>query len=387
MRQPIPLLALLLTSLTSVSAGPLPRNAAHDYNGAGYLLPRNCASGWCGYAQDFCCDGGQVCVTDAQDIAKCGPATALAAVDGGWAFYTTTYIETVEAPITKVETLSSFIGNVAVPSQYIPQSTAWCLADEISCGAICCKGGKFCHTNGDCRDTNGHSGTFEASYLTPIVPATSFSAPVRPTSLTVTTVPITTTQPFLAPVQTTGGAITPLVPVAAEGGGLSPGAIAGIVVGTIAAIIILLLLLACCLLGTGIKGLLGLFSGKKKTRPRSTSPRGHRTEIYEERRTTQRVGGAAAGARYSGEGRWVGGRSAAAAPVGRRTTVTQVTEKRRTGVGKEAAVAGLGLGALWAGLRWKRKREVEKRRPGSSYYERSSYSGYTGSTTDSKYTI
>lgn len=76
----------------------------------------------------------------------------------------------------------------------------------------------------------------------------------------------------------------------------------------------------------------------------------------------------------------------AAAPVGgRRTTVTRVEEKRRSsGIGKEAAVAGAGLGALWAGLRWKRKRDVEKRRPGSSYYERSAYSGYTDSTTDSK---
>ena len=225
MRQPVPVLAIFLASLSSVTAGPLPRNAAHDYNGAGYLMPRNCQSEWCGYDQSFCCENaGEVCVTNG-DIASCGAATLLANVEGGWAYYTTTYVETVEAPITKVETLSSFIGNVAVPSAYIPQSTAWCAADELSCGAICCKGGQYCYTSGDCRDVNGHSGTFEASYLTPVVPATSFSAPVRPTSLTVTTVPITTTQPFLAPVQTTGGAVVPLVPVAAEGGGLSPGAI------------------------------------------------------------------------------------------------------------------------------------------------------------------
>ena len=378
----------LLTTLTSVSAGPLPRNALHDYAGAGYLLPRNCESGWCGYAQDFCCSGGQVCVTNA-DIADCAPATALAGQEGGWAYYTTTYVETVDVPVTKVETLSSYIGNIALPRP-LPQSTAHCTTDQISCGAVCCNGAtQVCKTDGKCVAKGGASDTIAASYLTPIGPGpTSFSAPVRPTSLTVTTVPITTTQPFLAPVQTTGGVI-PLVPVAAEDGGLSPGAIAGIVIGVIAAIIILLLLLACCLLGTGIKGLFGLIGGKKKTRSRSSSPRGHRTEVFEERRTT-RVAAGGAGARYAGGGGWFGRGGAAAVPARRTTRVTQVTEKRRSsGIGKEAAAAGLGLGALWAGLRWKRKRDTEKRDPRGSYYERSHYtggsrSGYTGSTTDSR---
>lgn len=376
----------LLTSLTSVSAGPLPRNALHDYAGSGYLLPRNCGGGWCGYDQNFCCDGEQVCVTDAADIASCAPATQVAGQEGGWAFYTTTYIETVDVPVTKVSTLSSYIGNID-----IPQSTAHCTTDQISCGAVCCNGAtQVCYTDGKCVAKGGASDTIAASYLTPIGPVpTSFSAPVRPTSLTVTTVPITTTQPFLAPVQTTGG-VVPLVPVAAEDGGLSPGAIAGIVIGVIAAIIILLLLLACCLLGTGIKGLFGLIGGKKKTRSRSSSPRGHRTEVFEERRTT-RVAAGGAGARYGGGGGWFGRSGAAAAvPVGRTTRVTQVEEKRRSsGMGKQAAAAGLGLGALWAGLRWKRKRDTEKRDPRGSYYERSRYtggsrSGYTGSTTDSE---
>lgn len=380
--------AALLTTLPSVFAGPLPRNALHDYAGAGYLLPRNCESGWCGYAQDFCCSGGQVCVTNA-DIADCAPATALAGQEGGWAYYTTTYVETVDVPVTKIETLSSYIGNIAIP---LPQSTAHCTTDQISCGAVCCNGAtQVCYTEGKCVAKGGASDTIAASYLTPIGPVpTSFSAPVRPTSLSITTVPITTTQPFLAPVQTTGG-VVPLVPVTAEDGGLSPGAIAGIVIGVIAAIIILLLLLACCLLGTGIKGLFGLIGGKKKTRSRSSSPSGHRREIYEERTTTRVAGRAATGTRYAGGGGWFGRGGAAAVPAGRRTTITQTTtEKRRSsGIGKEAAAAGLGLGALWAGLRWKRKRDTEKRDPRGSYYERSRYtggsrSGYTGSTTESE---
>ena len=396
MRSSIPCLSgvvALITTLTSVSAGPLPRNALHDYAGNGYLLPRNCEAGWCGYAQDFCCSAGEVCVTNA-DIADCAPATALAGQEGGWAYYTTTYVETVDVPVTKVKTVSSFIGNIALPPP-VAQSTAHCTTDQILCGAICCNGAtQVCRTDGQCVAKGGASDTIAASYLTPIGPGpTSFSAPVRPTSLTVTTVPITTTQPFLAPVQTTGG-VVPLIPVAAEDGGLSPGAIAGIVIGVIAAIIILLLLLACCLLGTGIKGLFGLIGGKKKTRSRSPSPRGHRREIYEER-TTTRVAGAAAGTRYAtggGGGGWFGrGGAAAAVPAGRRTTITQTTtEKRRSsGIGKEAAAAGLGLGALWAGLKWKRKRDIEKRDPRGSYYERSHYTGgsrsrYTGSTTDSE---
>ena len=165
-----------------------------------------------------------------------------------------------------------------------------------------------------------------------------------------------------------------MVPIAATGGGLSPGAIAGIVIGVIAAIIILLLLLACCLLGKGIGGLFGLIGGKKKTDSRNSSSRGHRTEVFEERRTT-RVAAGGTGAGY-----------AAAVPAGRTTRVTQVTEKRRSsGIGKEAAAAGLGLGALWAGLRWKRKRDIEKRDPKGSYYDRNRYTGtsrYTGSATD-----
>ncbi len=322
-----------------------------------------------------------MCYTS-NDIAICGPQTALAAQAEGWTFYTTTYYEVDQATITKVATLSSYVGEAEEP--YVAQSSAHCdLTKEIACDTLCCKGGEFCYTSGECRKVGQNSDTFPSSYLTyaPSPVPTSFSAPVRPTSLTITTVPVTTTQPFIAPVATTDGALTPLVPVEAEGGGLSPGAIAGIVIGAIAGLLLLLLLLACCLGYKGAKGIFGLFAGKKKDK-RRRSPRGSRTEIFEERRTTSRYGAAsaAAGSRRgtavrSGGGGWFGGPVAAGG--GRRVARQEVTEKRtRKGETGKLAALGLGLTGMWAGLKWKRKREAEKRRPASAFYTDS----YTGSS-------
>ena len=63
-----------------------------------------------------------------------------------------------------------------------------------------------------------------------------------------------------------------------------------------------------------------------------------------------------------------------------RSSRVEVVEKRKSSGDKgKLAALGLGLGGMWAGLRWKRKREVEKRRPGSSYYTRS----YTGTSMSS----
>lgn len=370
MRTPIPLLAALSTFLASVSASPYPR-VGHSYNDAGFLMPRQICDSYCGEGGAYCCTAGQVCYTNEAQIAICGEATAAVAQGEGWTYYTTTIIDYVDVPITRTETYSSFHGVPDEPTYYIPQSTAVCFAPEIACGSICCPSNKYCYAAGQCRELGGASDTIASSYLTPFPIPTSFSAPVRPTSLTITTLPVTTTLPFSPPMQTTGGAVIPLVPVE-SGNGLSPGAIAGIVIGVIAAIILLILILLCCCLGKGIKGIFGLFGGKKKEERREK--RGSRTEIYEERRTSTRY----ADGRQSGgvAGGWFGG----AQPV--RSSRVEVVEKRKSSGDKgKLAALGLGLGGMWAGLRWKRKREVEKRRPGSSYYTRS-YTGTSMSSSD-----
>ncbi|RAL65063.1 hypothetical protein DID88_001170 [Monilinia fructigena] len=77
----------------------------------------------------------------------------------------------------------------------------------------------------------------------------TYSAPLRPTSgASTSTVSATTTQPFVAPA-TASGSTLPITSTSSSN--LSAGAIAGIVIGTIAGAILLLLLCFCCV----VKGL------------------------------------------------------------------------------------------------------------------------------------
>lgn len=366
-------LFLISSIISPVSAGPYPRNAAHDYNGAGYLMPRQCVS-YCGMGDRYCCTAGQVCYTDAANVAICGAQTALAGAGGGWNFYTTTIVENIAVPTTKIQTLSSWAGQVpALTSAYLPQSTATCYAPDHSCGSICCKSNQFCYTDGQCKMLGENSITFASSYLTyaPGSTPTSYSAPVKGTSVATTTVPVTTTRPFVAPVQTTGG-LTNLTPLP-QTGGLSPGAIAGIVIGALAGVAILLFISACCCLGAGVKGIFGLLFGRKDKK------RGSRTETIETRRTSTRYGGSAAASRRETHSGWFGG----AAAGGRGSARTSRVGEKRHSKGKEAgtlAALGLGLAALWGGLKWKRNKDANKRRQDVSYY---SYDeSYT--TTDSE---
>jgi hypothetical protein len=136
------------------------------------------------------------------------------------------------------------------------------------------------------------------------------------------------------------------------------------------------LILLCVCGAAALKGIFGLF--KKK------DDRGHRREeIIEERRTSTRYGGAAAAASRDRHSGWFGG----GGPT--RVTRTEVTEKKtRVGEGTALAGLGLGLGALWAGLKYKRHRDGQRvpstrYTGGSRRTSRRSGSRYTG-TTDSK---
>ncbi|KFY44334.1 hypothetical protein V494_01529, partial [Pseudogymnoascus sp. VKM F-4513 (FW-928)] len=275
-------LLLTLTLLTpSALAGPYPRNAAHDYNGSGFLMPRQCDS-YCGYGDAYCCSSGQVCTTDAANVAACVAPTAGSGGgggggggggnDGSWNYYTTTIVDSVET--TRVVTTSAFVGAPAASTPYIAQSTAICYAPLTSCGSICCATNQECYAKGQCRAKGSDGGGGGGGQTNGPEP----TAPVKGTSVIASTVPITTTQDFVAPVETTGGSSSPIT--TGHKSGLSGGAIAGIVIGVIAGIIILLLICACCCLSAGIKGVWHLIAGKKK----GDSRRGSRTEVTETRR-------------------------------------------------------------------------------------------------------
>ncbi|KFY73217.1 hypothetical protein V499_06688 [Pseudogymnoascus sp. VKM F-103] len=360
MHLPTPLLLLTLTTLLpSALAGPFPRNAGHDYAGSGFLMHRQCDS-YCGYGDAYCCSAGQVCTTDAANIAACVAPTAGSGGggDGSWNYYTTTIIDAVET--TRVVTISSFIGAPASPQPYVAQSTAICYAPLTSCGTICCATNQECYTSGQCRakqDGSGGGGV--------VTSGPQPTAPVKGTSVIATTVPITTTQGFVAPVETTGSSETI---TSGHKSGLSGGAIAGIVIGVLAGIIFLLFLCACCCLSAGIKGVWHLISGKKK----GDSRRGSRTEVTTEtRRHSTRYGGSAASRRET-HGGWFGG----AVPSGRDNEKHDKHKKEAVGL----AGLGLGLAALWAGMKFNKKKKEERRQSGSYY---TSYTeSYTG-TTDS----
>ncbi|OBT47528.1 hypothetical protein VE00_03188 [Pseudogymnoascus sp. WSF 3629] len=362
MHLPTPLLLLTLTSLLpSALAGPFPRNAAHDYAGSGFLMHRQCDS-YCGYGDAYCCSAGQVCTTNAANVAGCvAPTVGSGGGAGSWNYYTTTIVDAVAT--TRVVTISSFLGAPASSQPYVAQSTAVCYAPLTSCGTICCATNQECYTSGQCRAKQGGSSGGGG-----VTSGPQPTAPVKGTSVVATTVPVTTTQGFVAPVQTTGSSETI---TSGHKSGLSGGAIAGIVIGVIAGIIFLLLICACCCLSAGIKGVWHLIAGKKK----GDSRRGSRTEVTETRRHSTRYGGSAASRRET-HGGWFGG----AVAGGKGSEKPDKHKKEAVGL----AGLGLGLAALWAGMKFGKKKKEERRQSGSYYTSYSeSYTGTTDSSTSS----
>ncbi|CAG8958904.1 hypothetical protein HYFRA_00012901 [Hymenoscyphus fraxineus] len=319
------------------------------------LLGRTDCTSYCGADNQFCCTSGQTCATLAGNIATCqngagSPQTGA----GGYAVYTTTYTET--DLILRTSTISSFYQAPTGPSAPAPTGVAICTTSlgETSCGPICCASNQQCASAGSCvaRTT---SWTFVAT--------SSYSAPVRPTS------GATTTQPFIPPATASGSTI----PIAgSSNNGLSPGAIAGIVIGVIAGVGLLLLLCFCCIVKAGFDGVLAIFGlGKGRKRKSSTE-----TVVVEERYSRH---GSAAGSRRQQHTGWFGGAS-------RPARVTEERKKKSSGLGGIGAV-GAGLLGLAAVLGLKKKEDHREKPPAagrsdisSSYY---SYDSYTGSSPSS----
>lgn len=325
----------LLFSAQKVAAGPFPKDDLHA-NGYGYLMPRDCDQ-YCGYNNMYCCSAGTQCYTS-NGIAGCSAANG-----GGYAIYTTTWTQAA----TYTSTYSSYFpavtgkGNNCVPVEGSGQS---------ACGLICCAKDQYCAYNGQCLMGNG-GGLVQTTVTSGgLVFTTQFSAPYRVTSGTgtVTGVPAGATTTGATPEEST------------DGGGLSPGAIAGIVIGTIAGIILLLLICFCCVVGGlwhGVMAILGLGGKKKET-------------VVEEERYRR------SSSRHSGRdahGAWYGG----AAGGGRPGTVSGRKEKKSDGKG----LLGLGaaLGTLWLLLGLKKdkngKKSTKSRSDVSSSYYSDSYTG------------
>ncbi|PTU18342.1 hypothetical protein P175DRAFT_0465253 [Aspergillus ochraceoroseus IBT 24754] len=290
----------------------------------------------CGYYQQLCCASSEVCSTNSAGEAVCVASTTSSG-SGSWEYYTTTYVVT-ETGATTV---------TSVWSTWVATTTGSCRADlgETTCGSDCCGAAYVC-TNNQCVLGSTSVWATETETAT---------APVRGTSTsTVTqTVSPTVTQGFDAPVTTDGVAAYGVD--APDHGGLSGGAIAGIVIGTIAGVFLLLLVCACFCCRGIIDSLLACLGIGKRRRTDTT---------YVEEHYSQHAHGARP------EGRtWFGAR-----PSG----PDQGGEKKSRW--SNLATIGIIIGALALCLGLRRKRDQDEK---SDYTYPSYYSYYTSTTSDS----
>jgi hypothetical protein len=312
----------------------------------------------CGYYGQLCCESAGQCYTDSNGQAQCGSAPAANNNDDGqWQYLTTTYVMTDEVTVTT--TLSWQVTPTPEPCNSC-NSCEYSLG-ETPCGSMCCKSGQYCQQEGMCVAVGGDSSGAYGTLFT-VTTINTVTAPARPTSDTIFTITqtggevITTTQAYITPTGT-GGAILTGPQAENEGGGLSGGAIAGIVIGVIAAIIILLLICICCCAKGLIDGILGIFGlGPRRKRREET-------EIYE--RHSHHHHGSRTGGRT-----WFGTRP--------RRSGSRVSEKKSgSGWGTFAGVsAALGGLALLLGMKRKKDRRDDK---SSTGYGSSYYSDYTSS--------
>lgn len=349
---PPALLVLLLASLTS--ANPFPRDDIRDA-GFGYLMDRSCAS-YCGADNQYCCSSDETCVTS-NNIATC------TAGSGGYAAYTTTWTETH----TYTSTWSSYVAGATTPASSgsdgedcVPVSGS----GQIACGTICCASTQYCAYSGQCS-ANADAGTWTTGTTVAVV-TTAFSAPYRVTGTgTGTTTSATGTAASVTATSTSaGGAVT-----TTTNNSLSGGAIAGIVVGTIAGVILLLLLCICCIVRGLWHTVLAIFGlGNKKDR------KTERTEIIEERYSRHGSARPSAAAARPSHRTWFGG-----AGGGRPSTAASRNEKKSSGVGWLAAAGGAAL--LLLGLKRGEKKKASGHKPARSDYSSTYYTdSYTASS-------
>ena len=283
--------------------------------------------------------------------------------NGQWQLFTTTYVETDF--VTRTSIYSSLVAAtsavVVQTLQAAPTVTNVACSSqlqEIPCGGICCAPGQYCQYQGQCAPVAVGGGGVSSSYYVPVV--NTGSAFIRPTSNNVQTVTSTgspkTTVPFQTPMATSGSSSSGMQSTTSNNG-LSGGAIAGIVIGTLAGIALLLLLCACFCFASVSNAFLDLLGIRGRRR--------RREETYIEERHSTHGGGGGAGRTW-----W-----------GRPARIDRPQKSSGGGLGGFTTVAaGLGALALFLGLKRRRdRRDKDSYGSGTSY----TYSNYTSASMQS----
>ncbi|KAH7326618.1 hypothetical protein B0I35DRAFT_475246 [Stachybotrys elegans] len=334
---------LLLLLAAVASATPYPKDDIHDA-GYSYLLPRQCDS-YCGAENQYCCDRGETCTTVDGNRATC---LARGAVYGE---YTTTWTETR----TFTSTIMTYYepppaptpGQICTPTQ----------DDWEPCGEICCAGWQTCARTGQCSARPGFEDGTTVTITTDGIVTTRYSAPFRITG--VTTVTISGVPSATAPPTTTETGDSDTIGAGGgdeDDGGLSPGAIAGIVIGSLVGVGLLLLLCFCCI----ARGIWNACFGGSKRR--------ERTETVEEHYSRHGSRPPSAYARRERHGGWFG--------FGRRPSSPGAhSEKKKSGGGWWLGLAGAAATMLALLNLRKDKKPADRRsrsRYSNSYYSYSS---------------
>ncbi|KAF4510662.1 hypothetical protein G6O67_002537 [Ophiocordyceps sinensis] len=340
-------LALLALAASLVSATPFPK--ASSRHG---LAPRaDCNGGHpCGAADQLCCGAGQSCATLPGNVATC--------VAGTYGLYTTTWTET--------RTYTSTIMTHWMPA---PEPTAGvdCVppsAEQQACGPICCAGWQTCAFHGQCSIKPGYAEPSTVVVTSDGKVTTRYSAPFRVTgTVTITSSGLGTDSPARA--TRTGDATQAIgADAGTAGGGLSAGAIAGIVIGTLAAVALLLLLCFCCI----ARGLWAAIFGRGKGKGREREERVHVTERSYSRRASRAPSGPPPKDRHAG---WFGG--------SRPRPASDRREKKKSSGGVWLAIAA-GATTLLTLLNLKKDKRAPPRKAVTSRYTDSYYT-YSDVTT------
>ncbi|KAJ5892527.1 hypothetical protein N7504_009218 [Penicillium tannophilum] len=344
----LPSLFLLLSYVPTVIATPLatalPLDALQILEGN--ALEKRCANP-CGSDNWLCCGSSETCYTNSADQAACSTAGS------GWDYYTTTYVVTEVDRSTVVSVWSSQVTATTTAAT----ATATCDAGlaETTCGSNCCSADEEC-VDGECVvESSSAAVTGDA---TPAARGTSSGW-----STATATAAATTTEGFIAPVSTDGSDLIG-AKATSNGSGLSGGAIAGIVIGTIAGVILLFLLCACFCFKEALYGLLAALGMGKRRRKQET--------IIDERYSHHSHGSRP---RPQGGRTWFGAKPAAA--------TSEVSEKKSSWSGWGTVAVILGALALCLGLKRHRDREHDDDRTESSYPSSYYYSYYTRSSDSS----
>ena len=330
------LCAIILQPLTT-TASPFPTQFVN------LILRDRACENPCGYYGQLCCSSSETCGTDSNGQAVCSSNVEQRNDNGQWEYWTTTYVQTDYVTVTST-------GSSWVPAPTSDDGQCKASLGEVQCGWTCCSASQTCD-EGECVEA-GNS---------PIETPPSPTPPLRPTDTTGATITPTATQtlPFIPPVGTDGSSTDPMPSEDNDGGGLSGGAIAGIVIGSLAGAALLLLLCCCLCVGSCIdraRTILGLNGGNRTSSYTGSSSR------------SSRHGGGGGGRTWFGAGPARPGRN----------------KKKKSGLFGLGWMAALGLAiAVFLGLKRRNDRsEKTSTYYGSSEYTYSSYS-YSGSSSSS----